>query len=227
MCEIRWYCDAFLPLLVNCRIVTLRKIDSSSGNQYTNSPVFDISGRKVRFNILIYLSTPRQFAFAAEGMLGGPFRTFLMFGSWKILGFLKFVVYGKAWLTTFWRSETMGSGRNCLPIYRLASLWCLIHVLVHNHCARSPYPVFSPQTNCRICFFLLLRERLNKWVLAGWISNNFTPIIYIPQVSCIFNAEPILTDFGVSSSQNRHFHFLHLAIDAVDQIGIWLICGEE
>ena len=217
----------FLTPLLPCRFVTLRKIDTSLGNQYTNSPVLEISAWKVRLNILIYLSTPRQFAFAAEGMLGGPFRTFLMFGSWKILGFLKFVVYGKAWLTTFWRSETMGSGRNCRSIYRLASLWCLIHVLVQNHCARSPYHLFGRATNCRICFFLLLRERLFKWVLAGGISNNFTPIIYIPQVSWIFNAEPVSTDFGVRSSQNRHFHFLHLAIDAVDQIGIWLFCGEE
>ena len=136
--------------------MTLRKIDSSSGNQYTNSPVFDISGRKVRFNILIYLSTPRQFAFAAEGMLGGPFRTFLMFGSLRILGFLKPAVDGKAWLTTFWWSETMGSGRNCRPIYRLGSLWCLIHVLVHNRCARSPYPVFSPQRNCNLLSDLFL-----------------------------------------------------------------------
>ena len=227
MCEIRWYCDAFVPLLVNCRIVTLRKIDSSSGNQYTNSPVFDISVWKVRFNILIYFSTPRQFSFAAEGMLGGPFRTFLMFGSLRILGFLKLAADGKAWLTTFWRSETMGSGRNRRHIYRLASLWCLIHVLVQNHCARSPYHLFGRATNCRICFFLLLRERLFKWVLAGGISNNFTPIIYIPQVSWIFNAEPILTDFDFRNSQNRHFHFLHLAMDAIYQVANWLFCGEE
>ena len=157
MCKVLWNCDAFLPLLVPCRIVTMPKTCSSSQNQFTNSPVLGISIRKVRFNFFTYLSTRRYFAFPAEGMLGWRFRTFSMFGSWRILRFLELAVDGKAWLTTSWRSETMGSSRNCRPIYRLASLWCLIHVLVHNHCARSPYPVFSPQTNCRISFLLLLQ----------------------------------------------------------------------
>ena len=127
----------FLTPLLPCRFVTLPEACSSSENQYTNAPVLEISAWKARFNILIHSSTPRQFVFPAEGMLGGRFWTFSMFGSLRILGFLKLVVYGKAWLTTFWRSETMGSGRNCRRIFRLASLWCLIYVL----CTQSLRPI--------------------------------------------------------------------------------------
>ena len=86
MCKIPWYCDAFLPLLVPCRIVTLPKTCSSSENQYTNSSVLGISIWKARFSFFTYLSTRWYFAFPAEGVLttvrSGHFRSWVLWDSW-------------------------------------------------------------------------------------------------------------------------------------------------
>ena len=74
---------------------------------------------------------PRQFAFAAEGVLNGPFWTFSKMGSLRFLGFLTLALYRKAWPSTLWWSETTGNGRDCRPGYRLGSLSCLFYVLVN------------------------------------------------------------------------------------------------
>ena len=108
----------FRTPLLSCRFVTLPKTSSSFGNQCTNSPVFEISAWKVRFNFFTYLSTLGQLFFAAEGMLGGPFWTCSMFCSWRFFGILALALYEKEWTSTFWWSETMGNGRNYRSTYR-------------------------------------------------------------------------------------------------------------
>ena len=60
---------------------------------------------------------PRQFAFAAAGVLDGPFWTFWKLGSLIFFGFLTLALYEKACPSTFWWSEMAGNGRKYRPMY--------------------------------------------------------------------------------------------------------------